>query len=99
MTKETLTREQEAFFGECLLEFSDRYTNADIEYKKVYDEGIPPPPIMYPWHGRQKLTAYRNRDRGGYRDRRYDNNSRDNKYRDYDQQNEKRTYGSRYSPY
>ncbi|KAF2894436.1 hypothetical protein ILUMI_11743 [Ignelater luminosus] len=86
-----LTKEQEAFLDECLLEFSDRYTDADIEYKKVYDTGIPPPPIMYPWYGRPRLGGNRDRDRdrtggsyrSGYREHRYENN-----YRDRDQHRE-----------
>ncbi|KAF5276955.1 hypothetical protein FQR65_LT16119 [Abscondita terminalis] len=87
MSQETLTREQSAFLEECLLEFSDRYTDADVEYKKVSEEGIPPPPIMHPWHGRPKLTPYRNRDRGGHRNHPNDSRERggyENNYRDYD---------------
>ncbi|KAJ8982523.1 hypothetical protein NQ317_018564 [Molorchus minor] len=44
-----LSKEQLTFLEECNLEFSERFTDADLEYKKVYDLGIPPPPIVYPW--------------------------------------------------
>ncbi|KAK5647040.1 hypothetical protein RI129_005504 [Pyrocoelia pectoralis] len=100
MSQQTLTKEQEAFLEECLLEFSDRYTDADFEYKKTYDRGIPPPPIMYPWYGRPKLTAYRRRNQGdhhsGHRDR-YDNNYRD---RDNDRYRDRRDHQEvRFRPY
>lgn len=29
-----------AFLDECIIEFSDRYTDADAEYKKIYDAGM-----------------------------------------------------------
>ncbi|XP_031333891.1 uncharacterized protein LOC116163901 [Photinus pyralis] len=97
MSHPQLTKEQEAFLEECLLEFSDRYTDADFEYKKTYDRGVPPPPIMFPWYGRPKLTGYRRRnqgDHGGYRDR-HDNNFRGNdQYRDRREHQE-----SRFRPY
>ena len=35
MSQQALTKEQEAFLEECMLEFSDRYTDADLEYKKI----------------------------------------------------------------
>ncbi|KAF5287551.1 hypothetical protein FQA39_LY15880 [Lamprigera yunnana] len=68
MSQQVLTREQQVFLDECQLEFSDRYTDADIEYKKVCEEGIPPPPIMYPWYERRKMIPYKNRERGGYKE-------------------------------
>ncbi|XP_044267358.1 uncharacterized protein LOC123013090 [Tribolium madens] len=86
----TLSREQEAFLEECALEFSDRFTDADFEYKRIYDLGIPKPPIMCQWYGKARF----NRDRGEnrYNDRRdyrsdhyRDRNSyhKDRKYRPY----------------
>lgn len=92
-----LTTEQKNFLEECLVEFANRYTDEDEEYKKVYDRGITAPPIMSPWSGRPRLTArrsgnrnsYQNRHDGGRNDRdRYDRNnyesrySRNDRYRD-----------------
>lgn len=112
MGMETLTREQQVFLEECNLEFSDRFTDADVDYKKVYDDGIPPPPVMYPWYGRTRSTASRNRaggsrhndNRGDYHDR----NDREREHRDRsnesrndrgyrDRYNDRR--GVRYRPY
>lgn len=49
MSSEKLTAEQKQFQEECELEFVDRYTDADEDYKKIRDSGIPSPPIMFPW--------------------------------------------------
>jgi hypothetical protein len=78
MAANCLTREQEAFLEECALEFSDRFTDADLEYKKIFDLGIPNPPIMCPWYGRARFN--RERGEGRYNDRRdyhRSDNSRD----------------------
>lgn len=56
MNPENLTVDQEEFLAECENEFNDRYTDSDKEYKKIYDLGIPPPPIMFPWYGRPRYN-------------------------------------------
>lgn len=56
MNSENLTAEQEQFLEECEDEFIDRYTESDEEYQKIYDLGIPPPPIMFPWYGRARYN-------------------------------------------
>lgn len=71
MTDQQLTPEQERFLKECSLEFSERFTNLDLEFKAIYDAEIPPPPIMFPWYGRPR---YNNRDyQGGSRNDHYRN--------------------------
>lgn len=81
MSNQSLTKEQEDFLEECLLEFSDRYTDSDVEYKTAYETEIPPPPVMYPWFGRPKLQARRNRygdNYGGYRNHHQHHNNHEN---------------------
>lgn len=99
---ETLTKEQKAFLEECNLEFSDRFTDADLDYKKVFDEGIPPPPIMFPWHGRNK-PALANRNRAGgsrYNDYRGERNNDRNRFfrnrEDRDNRAHRDRHGNRY---
>ncbi|KAG5897170.1 hypothetical protein JTB14_022533 [Gonioctena quinquepunctata] len=87
MVTEVLSREQESFLEECNLEFSERFTDSDIEYKRTYDTGIPPPPIMCPWFGKSRFN---HRDRPG--GSRYDNNFR-NRHRDSRQENNHRDGG------
>ncbi|EFA03032.1 hypothetical protein TcasGA2_TC010457 [Tribolium castaneum] len=86
----SLSREQEAFLEECALEFSDRFTDADFEYKKIFDLGIPKPPIMSPWYSKARF----NRDRG---------ENRYNERRDYrsDNHRDRSSYykDRRYRPY
>lgn len=101
MTAETLTKEQKAFLEETNLEFSDRFTDADLEYKKVYDDGIPPPPVMYPWYVRNRPSGNRNSfpDRnnraGGSR---YDDNRGErNENSDRDRGYRNRGYRDRYA--
>ncbi|CAG9858439.1 unnamed protein product [Phyllotreta striolata] len=83
MGNDNLTKEQKDFLEECNLEFSERFTDSDIEYKKIFDSEIPPPPIVAPWYGRQRFN---NRDRpgGSY------NNYRDQNYRREGNQNYRR---------
>lgn len=72
----SLNEEQLKFLEECKLEFSDRFTDAEPDYKKAYDEGIPLPPIMHPWYTRSRFN---NRDRAGgsrHQDSGYRNNNR-----------------------
>lgn len=86
MSTEVLTKEQRKFLEECALEFSDRFTDSDLEYKKIYDTGIPPPPIMHPWYSRNRMVQNRNRPGGSqYNDNRerYENNYRHRDNRDY----------------
>lgn len=75
---DTLTPQQKAFLEECNLEFSERFTDADPEYKEVYEKGIPPPPIMCPWYSRHKLVAQRNRNYNNRYDRPRYYNDRNN---------------------
>lgn len=90
----SLTFEQSKFLEECEEEFADRYTDEDAEYKKVLEEGIPSPPIVYPWNPQR----YNNRNRSGSRpgpSRPYQNNGDQNKsYNDnpYRQQHRYRPY-------
>lgn len=95
MTTETLTKEQKAFLEECNLEFSDRFTDADLEYKKVYNEGIPPPPIMYPWYGRNRPGNNRNYRAGG--SRHDDNRSEHSENNDRERGYRNKSYRDRYS--
>ncbi|KAJ8951860.1 hypothetical protein NQ318_019836 [Aromia moschata] len=73
-----LTENQLAFLEECNLEFSERYTDSDLEYKKVYDTGIPPPPIICPWWTHLRGRRFNGERSGGgrysdsYRDRNND---------------------------
>lgn len=90
MTSENLTKQQLAFLEECNLEFSERYTDSDLEYKKLYDLGIPPPPIMCPWYGKARFN---NRDRGG--GGRYNDHRNRNQYHRNDDNNRNRDYGYR----
>ncbi|KAL1497661.1 hypothetical protein ABEB36_008584 [Hypothenemus hampei] len=61
----SLSEAQLKFIEECKQEFSERFTDLDCDYKKIYDEGIPSPPIIYPWHPRNR----NNRDWGPDRSR------------------------------
>lgn len=61
MSKENLSVEQKQFLEECESEYIDRYTESDEEYVKIYNSGIPSPPIMFPWYGRSRF----NNDRTG----------------------------------
>lgn len=91
-----LTSEQERFLEECYLEFSERFTDSDLEYKKVYDSGVPPPPIMCPWYGRSRFN---NRDRaGGSRNDYYRPRHQHSNYQDRDRFNDRyHDRGPRYS--
>lgn len=79
MSGENLTAEQKQFLEDCELEFADRYTNLDEEYKKIYDAGIPPPPIMYPWYQRSR---YNNDRPGGSRGDYYRSKNKYSRYSD-----------------
>ncbi|KAJ8940036.1 hypothetical protein NQ314_010867 [Rhamnusium bicolor] len=84
MSLEELTKEQKEFLEECNLEFSERFTDSDLEYKKIYESGIPPPPIMCPWYLRNRY----NRDRAG--SSQYNDHHRNNdrlRNRDYREEN------------
>lgn len=100
MSTDNLTSEQKAFLEECALEFSDRFTDSDLEYKKMYDAEIPPPPIMCPWYGKSRVPGNRYRGGGSYhndsRDNRYDNRDRDwgRRDRDYHRRDRDRDYNS-----
>lgn len=93
MSVGTLTAEQKAFLEECALEFSERFSDADVEYKKTYDSGIPVPPIMDSWYGRNRSIPNRSRAGGShYTDRdRYENNSS----RNYDGRSRDQSYSDR----
>lgn len=89
MGNENLSPDQKKFLTECSLEFSDRFTDNDLEFMKILDSGIPPPPIVSPWYGKQRFNN-RDRDRpsgsyNNYRSRNRDfneNNYRENHNRD-----------------
>lgn len=98
-----LTPDQEAFIEECSLEFSNRFTDADLEYKAVYSSEIPDPPIMCPWFERNRYNRDSNRERWG------EGSSVNQHHRDLQRNNYKRNRGSdqqqnsyhdrRYQPY
>lgn len=98
MSTEILTSEQIAFLEECALEFSDRFTDSDLDYKKMYDSEIPPPPIMHPWYGRNRMVPNRYRPGGSQhdnRDNRYDNRYRDRDYGKRDRRDNDSSYRDR----
>ncbi|KAF7271480.1 hypothetical protein GWI33_015647 [Rhynchophorus ferrugineus] len=92
-----LTEDQRIFLEECLKEFSDRYSDSDMEYQEVYDEGIPSPPIIHPWYPRSRF-GYRDRgnrspDRHNYnRDRGYKQSRSPNGQGSNSYHNKKRAY-------
>ncbi|CAG9840056.1 unnamed protein product [Diabrotica balteata] len=104
MSSEKLTSEQKSFLEECNLEFSERYTDADIEFMKIFDSEIPPPPIVSPWYGRRRFN---NRDRPGgsynnYRNRDNSENNRGRESRDHYQREDgeyRHPQQDRYRPY
>jgi hypothetical protein len=79
-----LTSDQKAFLEKCALEFSERYTDSDPEYKKVYDSSIPQPPLVSPWQEKNRGGRYRDNHRDNYRDRdnyrEYRGDYRNNRY-------------------
>lgn len=62
-----LSKEQLAFLRECEVEFKDRYTEADPEYRAVVTQAEDPP-IIHPWkqNKRQRPFQHFNRGGGGY---------------------------------
>ncbi|CAH1957024.1 unnamed protein product [Acanthoscelides obtectus] len=77
---ESLTKEQKQFLDECKLEFSDRFTSSDLAYMKIYESGIPTPPVFYPWNNRR----FNNRERPG--------SSRNDQYRNRHSPNQQSYY-------
>lgn len=77
MSHSGLSAEQKSFLEECEIEFSTRYTADDQNYREICENGIPQPPVMIPWHGRQKLVARRGYNRYGNRYNDYNNQYRD----------------------
>lgn len=75
-----LTTEQKEFLEECLVEFANRFTEEDEEYKKAYERGITTPPIMSPWYGRPRLTAHRSGYRNSYQGRQHDRDHYESRY-------------------
>ncbi|KAL0281660.1 UNVERIFIED_CONTAM: hypothetical protein PYX00_002579 [Menopon gallinae] len=47
--EEIMTEEQKEFLKALSEEFKDRYTEADDDYKTVWDVDIPPPPVIFDW--------------------------------------------------
>lgn len=98
----SLTFEQSKFLEECEEEFAERYTDEDPEYKKVLEEGIPSPPIVYPWN---RQFRYNNRNRSGPRpgpSRNYHNNGDQDEsrgYNDHHQYRQQHRNEHRYRPY
>lgn len=94
MNSENLSAEQKRFLEECEIEFVDRFTDSDTEYKRIYDLGIPSPPIMFPWYTRGR---YNNDRPGGSRNEHFQfrnrySDSGHNEIHNYG-------YGKRYRPY
>lgn len=87
-----LSPAQEAFLEECALEFSDRFTGADLEYKKIFDLEIPVPPIMCPWYSKSRFNRDRFNDRRDYNDRRDHRDHRDRNYQDERSRDKRNSY-------
>nr|CAH7757117.1 unnamed protein product [Callosobruchus chinensis] len=77
---DSLTREQKQFLNECYLEFSDRFTSSDLSFMKIYETGIPTPPILYPWNNRR----FNHRERPG--------SSQNDQHRNRNMQNQQSCY-------
>lgn len=95
---QVLSAEQKNFLEECEIEYSTRYTIEDEDYKKIFENDIPPPPIMTPWHGRQKLQARRrfgNRYNSGHNND-YNERNRDQRDDRYYSRNRHNNYDNRY---
>lgn len=45
-----LTEKQLKFLENCEIEFNNRYTEEDSDYKLIEEVGIEPPPIVDPWY-------------------------------------------------
>uniref|UniRef100_A0A6M2DGK6 Uncharacterized protein n=1 Tax=Xenopsylla cheopis TaxID=163159 RepID=A0A6M2DGK6_XENCH len=70
-----LTDEHRAFLAECEVEFADRYTEKDNDYKIRVEAKDNPPPIVDPWEGtRKKNYDNHNRNERGRGGGRYNNN-------------------------
>lgn len=83
-----LTDEDEKFVEECELEFAERFTDSEPDFKRVFDEGIPPPPIISPWYPkfRHRERGYQRRDNrnwGGHNHNRGREDRYDRKFRPY----------------
>ncbi|XP_057653346.1 uncharacterized protein LOC130892151 [Diorhabda carinulata] len=89
MSTEELSPDQKKFLKECDLEFSERFTDNDLEFKKILDSDIPAPPIISPWYDRQRFNN-RDRDRpsGSY-----------NNYRNFNENSYRDNRRDRYRPY
>ncbi|KAG7199232.1 hypothetical protein KM043_018101 [Ampulex compressa] len=57
MTNTNLTEEQKKFLEECENEFKDRYTEKDSDFMKVKNAEIKKPPIIDPWHPKQRRSC------------------------------------------
>lgn len=75
-----LTVEQENFLEECLQEFSDRYSVLDPDYKEVFDEEIPNPPVVCPWYSRFRNSFRERNNRYQDNSKSHNNYNRDNSY-------------------
>lgn len=72
-----LTREQKEFLEECMLEFGNRFTDEDSDFKEALERDISTPPIVNPWYGRPRIIT----NRSNYRQFHQNRNDKDN--RDY----------------
>ncbi|CAH0557094.1 unnamed protein product [Brassicogethes aeneus] len=85
MARESLTQEQLDFLDNCQVKFANRYTDEDPDYQKVFDTGIPTPPIVSPWYSRNRFNDRRGGQGGSNynRNNRREYNSSDNNYKRY----------------
>ncbi|KAI4464487.1 mrna cap methylation rnmt-activating mini protein [Holotrichia oblita] len=94
-TNTNLTREQLEFLKACEQEFSDRFTDSDMEYKLVKEAGIPKPPIMLNWYPKPTLL-YRGPPGSRYSNYRHHHDKpyqrHHDRYRDKDRERERERY-------
>lgn len=90
MSDKTLTKEQLGFLEECNEEFFNRFTEDDEEFMKVYHSGVPPPPILCPWYGRNRFSNFRGRpyERNNYNSRGSYHAQENHRSQDYNRRNE-----------
>ena len=95
-----MTEEQKKFLEECENEFADRYTEKDSAFMKIKNMELRKPPIMDPWHNKERRSHYEwSRQNQGHGRRnnaweRRNNERRDNERRDNERRENER--GDRY---
>ncbi|KAK4018098.1 hypothetical protein OUZ56_000166 [Daphnia magna] len=68
-----LTDQQKSFLSECENEFSERYTEKDVDFMELKNKPLSKPPIVDPWGN----NFNRNQQRGGGHHRPYGQYGRD----------------------